>query len=66
MSCFLFLSFISVPAGGCGIQASCMLGKCAARLTQDAVLLFPVLVLSYEQSSVNCLDCIKNPKFCVF
>lgn len=23
-------------------------------------------LLSYEQSSVNCLDCIKNPKFCVF
>lgn len=40
----LFLFFLSVPAGGCGIWACCLLGKCAARLTQHAVLLFPVLV----------------------
>lgn len=59
------LLFFSVLTGGCGIWAFCLLGKCAARLTQDAVLLFPVLVPLLWTVLSELLEFYKEQVLCV-
>lgn len=64
--CFVLSLFLSVPAGGCGLWASCLLVSVLPGSHRMQCCCFLTWLLSYQQSSVNCSGCVKNLKFCVY
>lgn len=65
--CFVFsLCLFFVPAGGCGIWATVCWVSVLSGSYRMQCCCFLSWLLSYEQSSVNCLGCMKNLKFCVY